>query len=355
MNEKLIDLYKHYEEIMQELNTDVASSDVNRYKKLMKEQSELEPIVSAYKKYIEMDKLEKDSLDIIDNENDKEMLEMAREDLSRAKKEKELLDDEIKLLLIPKDPLDDRNIIVEIRQGAGGDEAALFAAEVYRMYVAYAKSMNWNVTLLSLNEIGIGGFKEVIFMVEGKGAYSKFKYETGVHRVQRVPDTESSGRVHTSTITVAVMPEAEEVDIDINPADIDMDVYRASGAGGQHVNKTSSAVRLTHRPTGVVVACQEERSQQQNREKAMKMLMTKLYDMEVSKKHEQAAKEKHNQVGTGDRSEKIRTYNFPQDRVTDHRINVNLSNIDSIMKGNINDLIESIITADRAMKLASVS
>lgn len=355
MNEKLIDLYKHYEEIMQELNTDVASSDVNRYKKLMKEQSDLEPIVSAYKKYIEMDKLEKDSLDIIENENDKEMLEMAREDLARAKKEKEILDEEIKLLLIPKDPLDDRNIIVEIRQGAGGDEAALFAAEVYRMYVAYAKSMNWNVTLLSCNEIGIGGFKEVIFMVEGKGAYSKFKYETGVHRVQRVPDTESSGRVHTSTITVAVMPEAEEVDIDINPADIDMDVYRASGAGGQHVNKTSSAVRLTHRPTGVVVACQEERSQQQNRDKAMKMLMTKLYDMEVSKKHEQAAKEKHDQVGTGDRSEKIRTYNFPQDRVTDHRINVNLSNIENIMKGNINDLIESIITADRAKKLASIS
>lgn len=355
MNEKLIDLYKHYEEIMQELNTDVASSDVNRYKKLMKEQSDLEPIVSAYKKYIDMEKLEKDSLDIIENESDKEMLEMAREDLARAKKEKESLDEEIKFLLIPKDPLDDRNIIVEIRQGAGGDEAALFAAEVYRMYVAYAKSMNWNVTLLSCNEIGIGGFKEVIFMVEGKGAYSKFKYETGVHRVQRVPDTESSGRVHTSTITVAVMPEAEEVDIDINPADIDMDVYRASGAGGQHVNKTSSAVRLTHRPTGVVVACQEERSQQQNRDKAMKMLMTKLYDMEVSKKHEQAAKEKHDQVGTGDRSEKIRTYNFPQDRVTDHRINVNLSNIDNIMKGNINDLIESIITADRAMKLASIS
>ena len=355
MNARLVDLYKHYEEIMQELNTDVASADVNRYRKLMKEQADLEPIVTAYKNYLEMEKLEQDSLTIIDNENDKDMLEMAREDLARAKKEKERLDEEIKILLIPKDPLDDRNIIVEIRQGAGGDEAALFAAEVYRMYVAYAKSMNWNVTLLSVNEIGIGGFKEVIFMVEGKGAYSKFKYETGVHRVQRVPDTESSGRVHTSTITVAVMPEAEEVDIDINPADIDMDVYRASGAGGQHVNKTSSAVRLTHRPTGVVVACQEERSQQQNRDKAMKMLMTKLYDMEVSKKHEMAAKEKHDQVGTGDRSEKIRTYNFPQDRVTDHRINVNLSNIDSIMKGNINDLIESIITADRAKKLASIS
>ena len=354
MNDKLNDLYKHYEEIMNELNTDIATRDVERYKKLMKEQVDLEPIISAYKSYMNAEKLEQESLSIIEQETDKDMISMAKEDLLNAKKEKEKLESEIKLLLIPKDELDDRNIIIEIRQGAGGDEAALFAAEIYRMYVAYAMSMNWTTTLLSLNETGIGGFKEVIFMVNGKGAYSKFKYETGVHRVQRVPETESSGRIHTSTITVSVMPEAEDVDIFINPADIQMDVYRASGAGGQHVNKTSSAVRLTHVPTGIVVACQEERSQQQNREKAMKMLRTKLYDMVVTEKHMKEAKEKHDQIGTGDRSEKIRTYNFPQGRVTDHRIGLTLYKIDEIMNGDINELIETIISADRAKKLANL-
>ncbi len=354
MNDRLNDLYKHYEEIMSELNTDIASRDVDRYKKLMKEQVDLEPIVLAYKAYMKAEKLEQESLSIIEQETDKDMINMAKEDLANAKKEKERLDEEIKLLLIPKDELDDRNIIVEIRQGAGGDEAALFAAEVYRMYVSYAMSMNWTTTLLSLNEIGIGGFKEVIFMVNGKGAYSKFKYETGVHRVQRVPETESSGRIHTSTITVSVMPEAEDVDVYINPADVQMDVYRASGAGGQHVNKTSSAVRLTHIPTGIVVACQEERSQQQNREKAMKMLRTKLYDIVVSEKHMKEAKEKHDQIGTGDRSEKIRTYNFPQGRVTDHRIGLTLYKINEIMNGDINELIETIISADRAKKLANL-
>ena len=250
--------------------------------------------------------------------------------------------------------MDDKNIIIEIRQGAGGDEAALFAAEIYRMYMGYIDTMGWKAELLSVNENGLGGFKEVIFSVNGKGAYSKFKYESGVHRVQRVPVTESSGRIHTSTITVAVMPEVDEVDIEINPADVEMEVYRSSGAGGQHINKTSSAVRLIHKPTGIVVACQEERSQFQNRDKAMAMLRAKLYDIEQEKQHSKYASDKKSQIGTGDRSEKIRTYNFPQGRVTDHRIGLSLYNIEDIMKGNINELIETIIAEDRALKLSAM-
>lgn len=354
MNSQLENLYKHYEEVMQELSTDVAASDLDRYKSLMKEQNDLEPIVKAYKDYKAAEQLENDSLAIIDTEKDEDLLSMAREDLANAKKDKARLDEEIKILLIPKDPMDDKNIIVEIRQGAGGDEAALFAAEVYRMYMGYADSMGWKVELMDVNENGLGGFKEVIFMVNGKGAYSKFKYESGVHRVQRVPVTESSGRIHTSTITVAVMPEVDEVDVQINPADIEMEVYRSSGAGGQHVNKTSSAVRLIHKPSGIVVACQEERSQFQNKDKAMAMLRAKLYDIEQEKQHSKYASDKKSQIGTGDRSEKIRTYNFPQGRVTDHRIGLSLYNIDDIMNGHINELIESIIAEDRALKLAKL-
>lgn len=354
MNSKLTTLYKHYEEIMQELSTDVVAKDVDRYTRLMKEQNDLEPIISAYKKYLEAEKLEQDSLNIINQESDADMLQMAREDLATAKKEKEKLDEEIKILLIPKDPMDDKNIIVEIRQGAGGDEAALFAAEIYRMYIGFAASIGLKTELMSVNENGLGGFKEVIFMVTGEGAYSKFKYESGVHRVQRVPITESSGRIHTSTVTVAVMPEVDEVDVKINPQDVEMEVYRSSGAGGQHINKTSSAVRLIHKPTGIVVACQEERSQFQNKDKAMAMLRAKLYDIEQEKQHKKYASDKKNQIGTGDRSEKIRTYNFPQGRVTDHRIGLSLFNIEDIMKGNINELIETIIAEDRALKLSAM-
>ena len=354
MNIKLTTLYKHYEEIMQELSTDVVAKDVDRYTRLMKEQNDLEPIITAYKKYLAAEKLEQDSLNIIDHESDADMLQMAREDLASAKKEKEKLDEEIKILLIPKDPMDDKNIIVEIRQGAGGDEAALFAAEIYRMYIGFAQSIGLKTELMSVNENGLGGFKEVIFMVTGTGAYSKFKYESGVHRVQRVPITESSGRIHTSTVTVAVMPEVDEVDVKINPQDVEMEVYRSSGAGGQHINKTSSAVRLIHKPTGIVVACQEERSQFQNKDKAMAMLRAKLYDIEQEKQHKKYASDKKSQIGTGDRSEKIRTYNFPQGRVTDHRIGLSLFNIEDIMKGNINELIETIIAEDRALKLSAM-
>ncbi|MCQ2609364.1 MAG: peptide chain release factor 1 [Lachnospiraceae bacterium] len=352
MERRYEDVLKHFEEIMQELNTDIAAKDNDRYMKLMKEQSDLTPLVDAIQKLKKAEETEKDSLNIIDTEKDEELLSMAREDLATSKKDIEELEQQIKIMLIPKDPLDDRNIIIEIRQGAGGDEAALFAAEIYRMYQGYIASMGWSSKLLSVSEIGIGGFKEVIFMVNGVGAYSKFKYETGVHRVQRVPVTESGGRIHTSTITVAVMPEVEDVDIKINPADVEMEVYRSSGAGGQHVNKTSSAVRLIHKPTGIVVACQEERSQFQNKDKAMAMLRAKLYDMEQEKQHSQYASEKRSQIGTGDRSEKIRTYNFPQGRVTDHRIGLSLYNIDEIMNGDINELIETIIAEDRARKLA---
>ena len=354
MNSRLTTLYKHYEEIMQELSSEIVAKDIDRYTKLMKEQKDLEPIIKAYKTYLDAEKMEQDSLNIIDTESDEEILQMAREDLARAKKEKERLDEEIKLLLIPKDPMDDKNIIIEIRQGAGGDEAALFAAEIYRMYMGYIDSMGWKAELLSVNENGLGGYKEVIFSVKGDGAYSKFKYESGVHRVQRVPVTEANGRIHTSTITVAVMPEVDDVDIHINPADVEMEVYRSSGAGGQHINKTSSAVRLIHKPSGIVVACQEERSQFQNRDKAMAMLRAKLYDIEQEKQHSKYASDKKSQIGTGDRSEKIRTYNFPQGRVTDHRIGLSLYNIDDIMKGNINELIETIIAEDRALKLSEM-
>ena len=355
MFDRLDDILIHYEELMQELNNPSVTEDQNRFRKLMKEQSDLAPIVEAYREYKKAKQDVEDSLALLEEENDEEMRELAKEELSDAKKKIEELEQTLKILLLPKDPNDDKNIIMEIRAGAGGEEAALFASELYRMYVNYADSQRWKTELISLSESGIGGFKEVVFMINGHGAYSKLKYESGVHRVQRVPETGSGGRIHTSTATVAVMPEAEDVDVVIDEKDIRIDVMRASGNGGQCVNTTDSAVRLTHIPTGIVIYSQTEKSQLQNKDKAFRLLRSKLYDMELEKRQNQEAEERRSQIGTGDRSEKIRTYNFPQGRVTDHRIKLTLYKIDSIMNGDIQEIIDSLIAADQAAKLAKMN
>ena len=355
MFDRLDDMLIHYEELMLMLGDPAVTQDTKRFTRLMKEQADLAPLVETYTEYKKAKTAVEDSLAILDEENDEEMRELAKEELSDAKKQIEALEQELKILLLPKDPNDDKNIILEIRAGAGGDEAALFAAELYRMYVNYSESQHWKVELISVNENGIGGFKEVVAMVTGKGAYSKLKYESGVHRVQRVPETESGGRIHTSTATVAVMPEAEDVDVVIEDKDCRIDVMRASGNGGQCVNTTDSAVRLTHIPTGIVIYSQTEKSQLQNKEKAFRLLRSKLYDMELEKRQNSEAEERRSQIGTGDRSEKIRTYNFPQGRVTDHRIKLTLYKIDSIMNGDITELLDSLIAADQAAKLAKVN
>ncbi|WP_394524821.1 peptide chain release factor 1 [Lacrimispora sp. JR3] len=355
MFDRLDDILIHYEELMQELNNPSVAEDQNRFRKLMKEQADLADLVEAYTQYKKAKQAVEDSLALLEEESDEEMREMAKEELSDAKKRIEELEQELKILLLPKDPNDDKNIILEIRAGAGGDEAALFASQLYRMYVNYAESQHWKVELISVNENGIGGFKEVVAMITGKGAYSKMKYESGVHRVQRVPETESGGRIHTSTATVAVMPEAEEFDVVIEDKDIRIDVMRASGNGGQCVNTTDSAVRLTHNPTGIVIYSQTEKSQLQNKEKAFRLLRSKLYDLELEKRQNSEAEERRSQIGTGDRSEKIRTYNFPQGRVTDHRIKLTLYKIDAIMNGDIHELLDSLIAADQAEKLARLN
>ncbi len=355
MFDRLEDLLIRLEEILSELQEPDVASDQNRFRKLMKEQNDLTPIVEAYKEYKTCKQAIEDSLQMLEEESDEEMRELAKEELNDSKARVEELERELKILLLPKDPNDDKNVVVEIRAGAGGDEAALFAAEIYRMYIHYAESRRWKVELVECEEIGIGGMKNVTFMINGNGAYSVMKYESGVHRVQRVPETESGGRIHTSTITVAVMPEAEEVDVQIDEKDIRIDVMRASGNGGQCVNTTDSAVRLTHYPTGIVIYSQTEKSQLQNKDKAFALLRAKLYDIECQKRHDAEAEARKSQIGTGDRSEKIRTYNFPQGRVTDHRIGLTLYKLDKIMNGDIQEIIDACIAADQAAKLASMN
>ena len=355
MFDRLDDLVIRFEEIMEELNNPYVVEDQTRFRKLMKEQNDMAHVVETYKEYKSAKQDIQDSLAMLDEENDEEMREMLKEELSSAREKAEELEQKLKILLLPKDPNDDKNVIVEIRAGAGGDEAALFAAEIYRMYVHYAESRRWKVELMEADEIGIGGMKSVSFMIKGQGAYSVMKYESGVHRVQRVPETESGGRIHTSTVTVAVMPEAEEVDVHIDEKDIRIDVMRASGNGGQCVNTTDSAVRLTHYPTGIVVYSQTEKSQLQNKAKAFALLRAKLYDIERQKAHDAEAEARRSQIGTGDRSEKIRTYNFPQGRVTDHRIGLTLYKLEKILNGDIQEIIDACIAADQAAKLSSLN
>ena len=355
MFDRLEDLLIRFEELMSELSEPDVANNPERFRKLMKEQSDLTPIVEAYKEYKQCKQSIEDSLLMLEEESDEEMRELAKEELNDSKDRVEELENELKILLLPKDPNDDKNVIVEIRAGAGGDEAALFAAEIYRMYQHYAESRRWKTEMMEVDDTGIGGMKSVSFMINGQGAYSVMKYESGVHRVQRVPETESGGRIHTSTISVAVMPEAEDVEVEIDEKDIRIDVMRASGNGGQCVNTTDSAVRLTHYPSGIVVYSQTEKSQLQNKAKAFALLRAKLYDIECQKAHDAEAELRKSQIGTGDRSEKIRTYNFPQGRVTDHRINLTLYKLDKIMNGDIQEIIDACIAADQTAKLAKMN
>lgn len=352
MFDKLEDLLQRFEELQNELSDPGVVNDQTRFRRLMKEQNDLTDIVTEYKRYKQTKQDIEDSLLLLDEESDEELRELAKEELAEAKNRLEECEQNLKILLLPKDPNDEKNVIVEIRAGAGGDEAALFAAELYRMYAKYAETFRWKIDLMNVNENGIGGFKEAVFMVNGQGAYSKLKYESGVHRVQRVPVTESGGRIHTSTATVAIMPEAEDVDVELNMNDCKFDVFRASGNGGQCVNTTDSAVRLTHIPTGIVISCQDEKSQLKNRDKALKVLRAKLYEMELEKAHDAEAEARRSQVGTGDRSEKIRTYNFPDGRVTDHRIKLTTHRLYEILNGDLTEVVDALTAADQAAKLS---
>lgn len=349
--EKLEEIVLRYGEIRDELASPGVAGDQSRFKKLMKEESELSVIASKYEEYKKVRQDIEDSLAMLEGESDQDMRELAKEELQNARERSEVLDGELRILLLPKDPDDGKNVIVEIRAGAGGDEAALFAGDLFRMYQKYADQMRWKTEMVSINENGIGGYKEIVFMINGQGVFSRLKYESGVHRVQRIPVTESGGRIHTSTATVAILPEAEEVDVNLDLNDCKFDVFRASGNGGQCVNTTDSAVRLTHIPTGIVISCQDEKSQLKNRDKALKVLRAKLYEIELEKAHEKEASNRRSQIGTGDRSEKIRTYNFPQSRCTDHRIKLTLYCLEDVMNGDLTELLDSLSAADRAEKL----
>ena len=350
MINKLGEAEKKYESIAEKLSSESATSNMEEYKKLMREYKILSPIVEKFREYKKY-KADLEGAEELMASDDKEIKALAALEYEELKEKIQLAEGELKVMLLPRDPNDDKNVIIEIRAGAGGEEAALFAYVLYRMYNMYSDKMGYKTELIGLNETGLGGFKEVSFSIDGEGAFSRFKFESGVHRVQRVPETESQGRIHTSTVTVAVLPEVEEVEVNINPADIIIESCKSSGAGGQHVNKTESAVRLTHKPTGIVIECQEERSQFKNKDKAMKMLRAKLYDMKMQEQADKIASERKSQVGTGDRSERIRTYNYPQSRVTDHRIGLTLHSLEAFLNGDIGDMIDAIISADTAERL----
>ncbi|MCT4585585.1 MAG: peptide chain release factor 1 [Peptostreptococcaceae bacterium] len=354
MFEKLDFIEEKYKDLSEKIADPEIIADQAKWQKLIKEHAEVEPIVNKYREYKRVIDGIKESKEILELEDDEEMRELAKMELSELESEKPQIEDDLKLLLIPKDPNDAKNVIVEVRAGAGGDEAGLFAGSLYRMYTMFAEKNRWKVELMSSNATGVGGFKEVVFMIKGKGAYSRLKYESGVHRVQRIPSTESGGRIHTSTVTVAVLPEVDDVEIEVNQNDIRIDVFRSSGNGGQSVNTTDSAVRLTHMPSGIVISCQDEKSQLKNKDKAMKILKARLYDLAQAEQNKEIAQERKAQVGTGDRSERIRTYNYPQGRITDHRISLTLYKLDQALDGELNEVIDALATADQAEKLKMV-
>lgn len=351
MTERLRDAEKRYVAIEAMLSDAETVSDMEKYTALMKEYKSLSPLIEKYREYVKTEKLIADSRELLDSADDAELRELAAEEYKESKERLSALEEELKILLLPKDPMDEKNVVIEIRAGAGGDEAALFAGVLFRMYTMYADSKRYKTELVSMNETGLGGYREITFVVSGEGAYSRFKYEMGVHRVQRVPETETSGRIHTSTATVAVLPEVEDVEVEIKDSDLVIETIKSSGAGGQHVNKTESAIRLLHKPSGIVIECQDERSQYKNRDRAMKLLRAKLYDMKTAEQNEKIASERRSQVGSGDRSERIRTYNYQQGRVTDHRIGLTVHSLETFLDGDIDAVVDALATADAAAKL----
>jgi len=354
MFDRLNELETKFSELSAQISDADVIADNNRWRVLMKEHSDLTPVMEAYREYKRLTDSVDEAKELLNESSDEDLRQLAKDELKEGQAALEAVGEQLKILLLPKDPNDEKNVIVEIRGGAGGDEAALFANTLFRMYGHYADHRRWKTEIMSSNENGIGGYKEIVFMIQGRGAYSRLKYESGVHRVQRVPETESSGRIHTSTVTVAVLPEAEDVDVNLDMNDVRVDVYRSSGNGGQSVNTTDSAVRVTHTPTGIVVACQDEKSQLKNKDKALKILRTKLFDLEQEKQHSQLSAERRSQIGTGDRSERIRTYNFPQSRVTDHRISLTLHRLDAVLNGDLDEILDTCITQDQAKKLQGV-